>query len=93
MHVPWKNGTAKKKDNELRHPQVGNERFTLALEWSGQADFASHELRDWYVGGASAGKTRSTSDGLFTFATVHAAGHMVRAYDSSRKSMLAEGLA
>ena len=77
MHVPWKNGTAKKKENELRHPQVGNERFTLALEWSGQADFASHELRDWYVGGASAGKTRSTSDGLFTFATVHAAGHMV----------------
>ena len=77
MHVPWKNGTAKKKDNELRHPQVGNERFTLALEWSGQADFASHELRDWYVDDTLAGKTRSTSDGRFTFATVHAAGHIV----------------
>ncbi|KAL1732956.1 Alpha/Beta hydrolase protein [Schizophyllum commune] len=65
---------------------VGNERFTLALEWSGQADFANHELRDWYVGGASAGKTRSTSDGLFTFATVHAAGHMVP-YDKPKESL------
>ncbi|TRM62404.1 Alpha/Beta hydrolase protein [Schizophyllum amplum] len=65
---------------------IGNERFTLALEWSGQADFGKYELRDWFVGGAPAGKTRSTSDGLFTFATIAAAGHMVP-YDKPKESL------
>jgi cathepsin A (carboxypeptidase C) len=55
---------------------VGNERWTLALEWSGQADFVKQALRDWEVDGKVAGKTRS-AHGL-TFATVNAAGHMVR---------------
>ncbi|KAF8589301.1 serine carboxypeptidase [Ramaria rubella] len=54
---------------------VGNERFTLALEWSGQADFAAQELRDWKVDGKTAGLTRSF--GGFTFATIEDAGHMV----------------
>ena len=74
----------------LKYVQIGNERFTLELEWSGKADFASHELREWYVDGESAGKTRSTSDGLFTFATVHAAGHMVCVLQSSWEMVVEE---
>lgn len=54
---------------------VGNERWTLALEWSGQAEFTSQKLREWVVDGKTAGKTRSAK-GL-TFATVDGAGHMV----------------
>ncbi|KIJ51025.1 hypothetical protein M422DRAFT_59045 [Sphaerobolus stellatus SS14] len=54
---------------------IGNERFTLAMEWSGQKDFVSQELRAWEVDGKAAGKTRAAK-GL-TFATVEGAGHMV----------------
>jgi carboxypeptidase C (cathepsin A) len=54
---------------------VGNERWTLALEWSGQDAFAAEPLREWVVDGTVAGRTRSA--GPFTFATVDAAGHMV----------------
>lgn len=56
-------------------PQVGNERFTLAMEWSGQSKFAAQELRQWTVDGHKAGVTRS-AEGL-TFATIDGAGHMV----------------
>ena len=56
---------------------VGNERWTLALEWSGQEEFASQKLREWTVAGVKAGVTRSAKNGLFTFATVEGAGHMV----------------
>lgn len=56
---------------------VGNERWSKALEWSGQEEFASQELREWTVGGVKAGVTRSAKGGLFTFATVEGAGHMV----------------
>ncbi|KAF8870097.1 Alpha/Beta hydrolase protein [Infundibulicybe gibba] len=31
---------------------VGNERWTLALEWSGQDEFVKQELREWSVKGA-----------------------------------------
>ena len=55
---------------------VGNERWTLALDWSGKAEFSSQELREWSVNGAVAGKTRSANG--FTFATIDGAGHMVR---------------
>lgn len=55
---------------------VGNERWTLAMDWSGKEEFNKQSLRDWVVDGKSAGKTRSAK-GL-TFATVEAAGHMVR---------------
>ncbi|KAK0438471.1 serine carboxypeptidase [Armillaria borealis] len=63
---------------------VGNERWTLALEWSGQTEFATKELRDWYVDGKPAGKTRSAK-GL-SFATIHGAGHMVP-YDKPKESL------
>lgn len=55
--------------------KVGNERFTLALEWSGKHKFAGQALREWKVDGKTAGLTRS-ANGL-TFATVEGAGHMV----------------
>ncbi|KAF7359676.1 Carboxypeptidase [Mycena venus] len=35
---------------------VGNEAWTLALEWSGQAEFASQPLREWTVDGKRAGE-------------------------------------
>jgi carboxypeptidase C (cathepsin A) len=55
---------------------IGNEAWTLALDWHGQQDFAALPLREWHVDGHVAGKTRS-AHGL-TFATIDAAGHMVR---------------
>jgi len=54
---------------------VGNERWTLALEWSGQSEFASKELRQWKADGKKAGMVRNA--GPFTFLTVDGAGHMV----------------
>jgi cathepsin A (carboxypeptidase C) len=54
---------------------VGNERMTLALEWSGGGAFKEEALRDWKVDGKVAGSTR-TAGGL-TFATIAGAGHMV----------------
>jgi carboxypeptidase C (cathepsin A) len=54
---------------------VANERWTLAVEWSGQEEFVKEELREWKVDGKKAGLVRSK--GGFTFATVDAAGHMV----------------
>ncbi|KAK7047212.1 hypothetical protein VNI00_006878 [Paramarasmius palmivorus] len=63
---------------------VGNERWTLEMEWSGKAEFIKQELREWKVGGRRAGKTRSWSG--FTFATVYEAGHMVP-YDKPKESL------
>ncbi|KAJ7314831.1 serine carboxypeptidase [Mycena albidolilacea] len=63
---------------------VGNQAWTLALEWSGQAEFASQPLREWTVNGKRAGKTRSAKG--FTFATVDGAGHMVP-YDKPKQSL------
>ncbi|KAF9261716.1 serine carboxypeptidase [Marasmius fiardii PR-910] len=63
---------------------IGNERWTLKLEWSGSEDFSKQELREWFVDGKVAGNTRSS--GKFTFATVDAAGHMVP-YDKPKESL------
>ncbi|KAF8190071.1 serine carboxypeptidase [Pholiota molesta] len=63
---------------------VGNERWTLALDWSGHEEFSKQELRDWIVNKKSAGKTRSAKG--FTFATVTGAGHMVP-YDKPKESL------
>lgn len=46
------------------------------MDWSGAAAYRATQLQDWLVDGEPAGKWRSAS-GL-TFATIHAAGHMVR---------------
>ncbi|KAF9077923.1 serine carboxypeptidase [Rhodocollybia butyracea] len=66
---------------------VGNERWSKALEWSGHDEFAAQELREWYISGAKAGVTRSAKGGLFTFATVDGAGHMVP-YDKPMQSLV-----
>ncbi|KAF8495647.1 serine carboxypeptidase [Russula emetica] len=63
---------------------IGNEAWTLALEWHGQQDFAALPLREWKVDGHAVGKTRS-AHGL-TFATVDAAGHMVP-YDKPEEAL------
>jgi carboxypeptidase C (cathepsin A) len=63
---------------------VGNERWTMQLEWTGQAEFVKQELREWKVNGTVAGKTRSEKG--FTFATVDGAGHMVP-YDKPSEAL------
>ncbi|KIM81856.1 hypothetical protein PILCRDRAFT_821215 [Piloderma croceum F 1598] len=63
---------------------VGNERWTLALDWSGGEAFRAEQLRDWKVDGKVAGRTRSA--GQLTFVTVDGAGHMVP-YDKPKESL------
>ncbi|KAJ7739216.1 Alpha/Beta hydrolase protein [Mycena metata] len=65
---------------------IGNEAWTLLLEWSGQAEFRAQALREWSVGvdGRRAGQTRSA--GGLTFATVDGAGHMVP-YDKPKEAL------
>ena len=62
---------------------VGNEAFTLAMEWSGQDAFTSSPLLDWHVDGHTAGKVRTA--GPLTFLTIYGAGHMV-CYSNPRSS-------
>ncbi|KAG7446141.1 serine carboxypeptidase [Guyanagaster necrorhizus] len=63
---------------------VGNNAWTLVLDWSGKETFVNEELREWFIGGKKAGLTRS-SKGL-TFATIEGAGHMVP-YDKPQESL------
>jgi len=63
---------------------VGNEAWTLALEWSGHDEFSSQSLREWKIDGKSVGSTRSAK-GL-TFATIEGAGHMVP-YDKPKEAL------
>ncbi|RPD57086.1 serine carboxypeptidase [Lentinus tigrinus ALCF2SS1-6] len=63
---------------------VGNERMTLNLEWTGQKEYQSRSLREWYIDGDVAGKTRSF--GPLTFATIRDAGHMAP-YDQPVRSL------
>ncbi|EIN05318.1 hypothetical protein PUNSTDRAFT_145805 [Punctularia strigosozonata HHB-11173 SS5] len=63
---------------------VGNERWTLELEWTGQEEFKGEKLREWSVNGVAAGKTRSARG--FTFATVDGAGHMAP-YDKPEETL------
>ena len=55
---------------------VGNEAWTLALEWSGHDEFSKQVLKGWEMDGKVVGMMRSAK-GL-TFATIDGAGHMVR---------------
>ncbi|TFK72336.1 serine carboxypeptidase [Pluteus cervinus] len=63
---------------------VANERWTLALQWSGHDEFSGQPLRVWNHDGKRAGRTRSAK-GL-TYATVEGAGHMVP-YDKPAESL------
>lgn len=62
--------------NDWACSHVGNEAWTLQLEWSGHEAFSKQPLRPWNVRSLQAGMTRS-AQGL-TFATIDGAGHMVR---------------
>ncbi|KAK0444660.1 serine carboxypeptidase [Desarmillaria tabescens] len=64
---------------------VGNERWTLGLEWSGRKDFVRKRLQEWEVGGKVTGKTRSAK-GL-TFATIDGAGHFAP-YDKPKEALV-----
>ncbi|KAG8786044.1 hypothetical protein FRC12_016982 [Ceratobasidium sp. 428] len=55
---------------------VGNYNWVTALDWTGRDEFHANQARDWFVDGHVAGFVRS--GGGLTFATVDAAGHMVR---------------
>lgn len=55
---------------------MGNQKWTLGLDWTGSAAYNAQKDRDWSVDGEVVGITRS-ANGL-TFATVYGAGHMVR---------------
>ncbi|CAE6415970.1 unnamed protein product [Rhizoctonia solani] len=63
---------------------VGNQKWVMALDWTGSAEFAAQKDRNWIVDGRVAGFTRS-ANGL-TFATVDAAGHMVP-YDKPKEAL------
>ncbi|KAJ6576838.1 serine carboxypeptidase [Mycena sp. CBHHK59/15] len=58
---------------------VGNERWTLAMEWTGQKEFSNQELKPW------GNWTDRSAEGL-TFATIDGAGHMVP-YDKPKESL------
>ncbi len=62
----------------------GNAQWTNKLKWSGGAAFAAAEMREWTVDGKVAGTVKSS--GGLTFATVHAAGHMVP-YDKPKEAL------
>ena len=62
--------------------------MTLDVEWSGQAEFNSQELREWSYNGTVAGKTRSA--GNLSFITVYGGGHMVWATDDMRGLILSD---
>lgn len=55
---------------------VGNNAFTLEMQWSGQEQFRAAPLRNWHVNGKVAGQVRSS--GSLTFLTISEVGHMVR---------------
>ncbi|KAI0720036.1 serine carboxypeptidase [Cerioporus squamosus] len=63
---------------------VGNERMTVELEWTQQEVFSNQSLREWFVDGEVAGKTRTA--GPLTFATIRDAGHLVP-YDQPVRSL------
>ncbi|EIN08472.1 alpha/beta-hydrolase [Punctularia strigosozonata HHB-11173 SS5] len=63
---------------------IGNERWALAMEWSGRKEFLETEARDWIVDNEVVGKVRTARD--FTFVYMNGAGHMAP-YDKPRESL------
>jgi len=63
---------------------LGNEKWTLNMEWFGQEDFVAQELEEWTIDGVAAGKMRS-AHGLM-FATVYGGGHLLP-YDRPMESL------
>ncbi|EMD36609.1 hypothetical protein CERSUDRAFT_84791 [Gelatoporia subvermispora B] len=71
-------------DTDFMGNWVGNERMTLAVEWTGQDTFVKQPLREWHANGTPAGLTRSS--GPFTFATIYGAGHLAP-HDKPKESL------
>ncbi|KZT24363.1 alpha/beta-hydrolase [Neolentinus lepideus HHB14362 ss-1] len=63
---------------------VGNERWVMALEWSGKEELAEAEMRGWNVDGKEVGKTRSAR--TLSWVTIYGAGHMAP-YDKPKESL------
>ncbi|KAI9066160.1 serine carboxypeptidase [Trametes sanguinea] len=63
---------------------IGNDRMTLALEWTRRDAYRDQPLRPWLVNGDIAGMTRS--GGGLTFATIAGAGHFAP-YDRPEQSL------
>ena len=54
---------------------VGNNKWTLEMEWYGKEEFNKQSLVDWHMDGKAVGKKRKYKN--LTFATIFGAGHMV----------------
>jgi cathepsin A (carboxypeptidase C) len=54
---------------------LGNQAWTLGLDWSGNAGFNAAPFSNWTVSGAAAGQVRNY--GALSFLRVFNAGHMV----------------
>jgi cathepsin A (carboxypeptidase C) len=54
---------------------LGNQAWTLGLDWNGASGFQSAPFSNWTVTGAAAGQVRSYEN--FAFLRVFNAGHMV----------------
>ena len=61
-------------ENDFICNWVGNEAFTLAMEWSGQEEFNKRESGTWVYKNETVGRLRNVVP--LTFATVKGAGHM-----------------
>ena len=57
---------------------LGNQAWSLALEWSGASDFNAATMHDWTLEDGTVGGQARTAHG-FTFLRVYDAGHMVPA--------------
>lgn len=69
---------------------MGNEAWTLQLDWAGGDDYRAAPLVDWSpMGGPAAGLSRSY--GGLTFLQVYEAGHMVGVLMSSKRLMDGDG--
>ena len=56
---------------------MGNEAWTMELEWNGQKSFVEASMMPWIVNGEVAGEIRQGGNANFTFLRVYGAGHMV----------------
>ena len=64
---------------------IGNERWTVAMDWPNHAAFANVPLQAWMVEGKVAGKARTFAN--LTFATINGAGHLVSVVRSLRPTV------
>lgn len=59
---------------------VANKLWVDKLDWSGKAQYAVEQWRDWSAGRSKAGEAKETP--LLTFVTIRGAGHMMSVFSS-----------